>query len=49
MTIRQPLARTQAPRPTLCRYCRRFVGHDGKEGICGKCWALDPSTPPANK
>ena len=24
----------------LCRYCRRFVGKDGKHGICGLCWDL---------
>lgn len=34
-------SRAEGPRPVLCRYCRRFVGHDGKAGICGKCWELD--------
>lgn len=35
------MAPTTSGRPKLCRYCRRFVGQDGKRGICGKCWSLE--------
>jgi hypothetical protein len=38
-------SRAEPSRPKLCRYCRRFVGQDGKRGICGKCWELNPESP----
>ncbi|HLQ36099.1 MAG TPA: hypothetical protein VK457_25700 [Chloroflexota bacterium] len=37
-------SRAESARPKLCRYCRRFVGQDGKHGICGKCWELETET-----
>ena len=37
----QTMTSLPCARPKLCRYCRRFVGQDGKRGICGKCWSLD--------